>query len=138
MPRKTATEKQPVGHPPIFRTASDLHDAAEAYFLKVKDDGDPPTLSGIALELGYCDRQSLYDQAKRGDEFSCVIKKIRSRINAFHETRLAGDKPTGSIFFLKCHGGQDFREPAARHLVASKRVDDMTEEELVAFLGDGK
>lgn len=140
---KRKATRSVMGRPPKYETADDLEQAVDAYFLSLKQEGDdgtwqfmrPPTLNGIALHLGFYDRNGMYDQINRGDDFSSVIKKVRSTINSFHEERLASQSPTGSIFFLKCRD-PEFREPAAKHMIATKRVEDMNEDELVVFLGD--
>ncbi len=117
------------GRPPAFKSANELSKRINAYFdaetgcfpIKDKDTGEflhdkhgkimfevmPPTVSGLALFLGFCDRQSLYDYKSR-PEFSCIIKKAVLQIERFHEGRCATDgKPVGSIFWLKNHKWKD-------------------------------
>lgn len=90
------------GAPPKYKTAADLERAVEKYF----DGNDAvPTVAGLALALGFCDRSSMYNQKDRGDDFSHVIKKAMMRIESFHEMALSGRNPTGHIFWLKNHGG---------------------------------
>lgn len=64
---------------------------------------NPPTVSGLALHLGFLDRQSIYDYAKRNDGFSCTVKKAIMKIEAYAEAHLYMGKPTGAIFWLKNH-----------------------------------
>lgn len=90
-----------VGHPPKYHTARELSQEIEKYF----ETDEIPTLAGLAVFLGFCDRQSLYDQGKRGEEYSCVIKNTRTRLEAFHERGLYGRSPAGHIFWLKNHAG---------------------------------
>jgi hypothetical protein len=71
---------------------------------------NPPTISGLALHLGFMDRQSIYDYAKRNDEFSCTIKKAIMRIEEYAEAHLYMGKPTGAIFWLKNHKWIDKQE----------------------------
>lgn len=80
----------------------------DAYF---KDDKKVFTVCGLALHLGFISRQSFVDYKGYGKEFSDVVKKAITRIEAQHEERLGvSGKPTGSIFWLKNHGWFDKRE----------------------------
>jgi len=110
-----------------YDTAKELEDAIEAYFIKcrpsrqVDDQGNPintpngspiydqhpPTMTGIALALGFKNRISLYEYEKRGVDFAETISRARARIEEFHEAMLARSGCTGSIFFLKNHGWID-------------------------------
>jgi hypothetical protein len=67
-----------------------------ALYIKYK----PPTCSGLALYLGFADRQSLYDY-KKNEKYSCTIKKAISRIVEYAETQLFIGNSTGAIFWLK-------------------------------------
>jgi hypothetical protein len=98
-----------VGRPLIIETPEEMADRVDAYMSECEEAERPPTLSGLALFLGFADRQSLFDYEGR-DEFSCAIKKARAFISRHHEERLSGNNPTGSIFWLKNAGWRDSRE----------------------------
>ena len=68
---------------------------------------EPPTVTGLALYLGFASVQSLEDYAKRGPDFSAVIKRAKLRVQHRYEKNLHGEKPTGSIFALKNMGWKD-------------------------------
>lgn len=69
--------------------------------------GEYPTVTGLTLHLGFADKSTLYDYAKK-EEFSHPIKRALTRIEQFHEFRAAeGDKCTGNIFVLKNFGWFD-------------------------------
>jgi len=70
---------------------------------------DKPTVTGLALFLGFESRQSLYDYQKR-DESSYRVKRAISRIEEVHEQRLYEAQATGSIFWLKNRGWSDKSE----------------------------
>jgi hypothetical protein len=123
-----------VGRPPMYETVEELEKSIDGYFnsLKIYDkDGLPigdktPTTSGLALALGYCDRQSLYDQKDRSHEFSCVIKKAITYIEDFHERNIVeGRQPTGSIFWLKNHKWTDKQELEHSGEIGVTIVDDI-------------
>lgn len=92
--------KRSPGQPAKYTEPATMADKIKRYFDDLKG---PPTMAGLALALGFADRQSLIDYSERSEEFSCVIKNARVRIEAFHEARLATQSPTGSIFWLKNH-----------------------------------
>lgn len=110
-----------------YKTAKDLEVAVEEYISSCKPemlvdrDGNvvrnpngqpvwvrkPPTMTGLALALGFKDRISMYEQEKRGGAFAKVISRAKSLIEEHHEARLSEPGCTGSIFFLKNHGWVD-------------------------------
>ncbi len=111
------------GQPPYYKNAEELKTAIEAYFKSLEhetkaEDGSvtvdivrSPTVAGLAYALGFMDRQSIYDQKDRNEEFSCIIKRAVLYIESYHEGNLTdGKSPTGSIFWLKNHGWTDMQE----------------------------
>lgn len=106
------------GRPPEFKTEEELHDSILEYFEgkgpQYDDDDvfthyDCPTVTGLALYLGFCDRQSLYDYGNK-EEFSCIIKRARTCIENHYENSLNGKSSTGAIFALKNMGWADRTE----------------------------
>lgn len=103
------------GRPPKFNTPEELETQVYKYFEKFtyKDDGDiigkRPTVAGLALELGFESRQSVYDYAEKGD-FSYIIKRALLFFEDYHESCLACPSTTGHIFWLKNHGWKDKTE----------------------------
>ena len=67
---------------------------------------EPPTKSGLALYLGFADRQSLYDYEKKKG-FTCIIKRAKLALSEHHEKGLDKEKCTGHIFWLKCNGAKE-------------------------------
>lgn len=65
-----------------------------------------PTMTGLALYLGFVSRQSMLDYEKK-PEFSGTIKNARLRIEHEYEKQLYMDKCTGAIFALKNFGWKD-------------------------------
>ena len=116
-PRKPLKTKRPVGRPPKFSKPEELERAVLAYFEGLKIDdvrSEPPTLAGLMLHLDFAEYRTLHDYEAK-PEFTQVLKKARLRIISAHERQLFGTGCTGSIFYLKCHGGDMFREQAQRH-----------------------
>ena len=76
---------------------------------------EPPTVTGLALFLGFADKSSLYDYKKK-DEFYHSIKRALMIVENFNERMTAhGDKCTGNIFILKNMGWTDKVEKEVKH-----------------------
>jgi hypothetical protein len=95
----------PAGRPPAYKTAEELQDAIDNYLKTAK----PPTVSGLAYELGFESRQSFYDYEQKS-EFTYTIRKARLFMESHYEGKLQGNNPTGSIFWLKNAGWKDKQE----------------------------
>ena len=113
------------GRPPKYKTAQELEDKILEYFDKgvaIREviTGPPnnrevshirvPTITGLVLYCGFCDRASFYDQEKRSDEFSHTIKNARTRIENEYEEILQTVGGSGAIFALKNFGWKDKTE----------------------------
>lgn len=96
------------GQPPYYSNKDEMQVAIDSYFdsievynLEHPKKPKPPTVTGLALHLGFCSRQSLIDYENRG-EFFDTMKRAKLRIEQFNEERLYGDgQVTGTIFNLK-------------------------------------
>lgn len=99
---------RPVGRPPKYRNAEEIEEKIEAYFQECEgtpllDDAGsvqtdrygapiiigrkPPTMTGLALALGFSSRQSLLNyQGKK--QFVDTITRAKSFIEAYAEERL--------------------------------------------------
>lgn len=96
-----------MGRPRMYETEEELDEAIEKYFrcLKVADGSlITPTMSGLAIDLGFSSRQSLNDYEK-DERFSYLIKRARLRIENIWEQMLTKQSCTGAIFWLKNHAG---------------------------------
>lgn len=111
----------PAGRPPKYKTPEELQKKIDQYFeeevgtevISSADGKDqkvipkPPTVSGMALYLGFMNRNSMYDYGDRG-EFSGTIKRAIARVAAYAEKAiLNGTGGAGAIFWLKNHGWKD-------------------------------
>lgn len=121
------------GRPPKYKTAKELIKKCDEYFtyiegeshtekvkLRDKETGrieevehevwdrhpEPPTVTGLALFLGFASKQSLYDYNSKED-FSYPIKRSLMLVENYHEKALGDKNPTGHIFALKNKGWSD-------------------------------
>ena len=95
------------GRPPTFETVEAFAVKASDYFTNT--DQSKWTITGLALHLGFCDRQSLYDYQKK-EEFSGIVKYCRTMVEMGYEMKLSGASVTGAIFALKNMGWKDKSE----------------------------
>lgn len=118
----TVSKNKYVGRPPKFRTKEEIQVKIDAYFKECEGelllDGNgnpvctpktglvyikqpkPPTVTGLALALGFASRQSLMEyQGKK--EFADTIIRAKSRIEEYAEARLFDrDGVNGAKFSL--------------------------------------
>ena len=116
------------GRPAVFKTPAEMLEKVYAYFHKQAAEEKPPTIAGLALFLGFCDRRSLFDYETRGEGFSYVIKKARTIVEEWHETMLAeGKANSGNIFWLKNHGWTDEIKSEVKTTVVIKSAKELKE-----------
>lgn len=135
-----------LGRPRLFKTDEDLKKKVEEYFDYIQgekewetgsdDNGDPsdkevwkrrpepPTITGLALFLGFESRQSIHDYEKNGD-FSYTVKRARLGVEHYYEKYLtSGESPTGAIFALKNFGWTDRTE--LDHTTKGDKIESVT------------
>lgn len=110
------------GRPPKYATPEELQQKITEYFEHIDksneeaittgnlSDYELPTISGLLLFCGFSHLQQFFDQEKRSDEFSDVVKRAKAVVMKIHEKRLGSTTPTGSIFWLKNFGWKDTQQ----------------------------
>ena len=112
---------EPVGRPRMYKTPEAMQKKISEYFkdcpdrrtiyLKDTEREVPcPTITGLALFLGFCDRHSMYAYETNMPEFSNTIKRARAFMERIYETYLLQGNCTGAIFALKNFGWVDKSE----------------------------
>lgn len=112
----------PMGKPPMYKTVDEIEEKIEKYFENCKGypltdskgkqifnkfgspvfvDVHPPTITGLALALGFASRQALLNyQAK--PEFNDTITRAKARVEQYAEERLFDrDGSNGAQFSLR-------------------------------------
>jgi len=109
------------GRPPFYNSPDDIQAKIDEYFaggmrtktMFTKDgvsyDVPVPTITGLALFLGFESRQSFYEYEEK-PEFTYTIKKARTFIEREYEELLQTGNVTGAIFALKNMGWKDKSE----------------------------
>lgn len=115
-----------VGAPRKYKSVKAMQDAIDAYFddckgkpyigedgspvrdkygLLVIIDAHPPTVTGLALALGFTGRQALLDYQAR-PEFTDTVTRAKARCEEYAESRLYDkDGANGAKFSLGCNFG---------------------------------
>jgi len=118
-----------MGRNAMFNTPEDAEVLIEKYFesLEYEDENEmkrtaPATITGLAMALGFCSRQSMYDYEKKA-LFTYTIKTARLRVENSYEQHLFGKSAGGAIFGLKNMGWSDKQEIDTIHkFVGSPRI----------------
>lgn len=95
------------GRPSKYNTEKELQKAIDNYWSTLDD--SKPTITGLALSLGFESRQSFYKYELDG-EFCYTIKRARLQIECIYEQNLHSNNATNSIFALKNFGWTDKSE----------------------------
>ena len=99
-----------MARPPKFSSPEEFQKVADDYFAACVAKEEVPTVNGLALALDLT-RETLLRYAEK-PEFSDTVKRVRTRLEAAWEQRLAGNSVAGAIFWLKNQGWSDKTEQA--------------------------
>jgi len=95
---------------PVMITIEEFEAKALAYYERCKDEKEPMTITGLAIGLGFCSRQSIYDYGKRPD-YKEVVGRATMMVEHGYELQVArGRGDGGIIFILKNMGWSDKQE----------------------------
>jgi len=95
-----------MARPRIYNDENELQEEIIKYFEQTTENKERPTVTGLALFLGFASKQSLYDYEKN-DKFSYPIKRALTMIECELEKRLENQSVSGIIFALKNMGWTD-------------------------------
>lgn len=135
------------GVPPMYNDPQEMCEKINEYFdslliEKEDENGEKyvafsinPTITGVALYLGFSSRQSLYDYGQK-DDFSYIIKRLRLVIESSYEEMLHTKTSTGAIFALKNMGWKDKIETESVNLNYSTEVSKKEAKEISEALED--
>nr|DAR89978.1 MAG TPA: DNA packaging protein gp3 [Caudoviricetes sp.] len=140
-------KKKTVGAPPKYKTAAEMQEKIDTYFADcegelLQDENGPvldkfgneiylhqrpPTVTGLALALGFASRQALLNYQGR-KEFNDTITRAKARCEQYAEERLYDrDGTHGAQFSLRANFGWNDKpkeQPAA--LEEETPVDDLS------------
>lgn len=98
------------GRPARIDTPDDFLDLACGFFEECEENGQRPTVTGLALALGYCGRKGLDEAAAaRGGVLRDAVKRAKAVVAMWREGQLGsgGGRDNGHIFVLKNMGWRD-------------------------------
>ena len=94
----------------------------------------PPTVTGLALWLGFKTRQSLLDYQSRNNAFNDVLTRAKSRCEEYAERRLYDRDGVNGAKFSLMNNFKGWREkPAEDNTAALDKLDEV----LAKIGGDG-
>jgi len=93
------------GKPPIWSDPKKFDERVREYFEYIKGvekerDPEPPTITGLALFMGFSTKTTLYEYAKK-KEYANSIKRGLMLVEQNYEFTLFAKQSTGAIFALK-------------------------------------
>ena len=106
---------RPNGRPPKFKSATELHDAIVKYFQYCKAERELPNKAGLCVSL-IISRDTYSEYRKK---FPDTIKDADATIENAWVQRLAGNSPTGAIFYLKNAFSADYRDRTETDLTSA-------------------
>ena len=88
-----------MGRPRKYKTPELLQEAIDKYFDNIAQGKQPPTMTGLALELGFSSRKDFLRYVDKDIKYSHAIKKARARVEKHLEESLLGSKQVAGIIF---------------------------------------
>jgi hypothetical protein len=85
---------------PKFASAVRLSNLIMQYFERIKTESEPPTISGLALHLGFHSLKQV-EQYEATGKYAWLIQNGRLRIIAEYEKKLLNGPSSGAIYALK-------------------------------------
>lgn len=136
------------GHPPIYKSADEMQIKIDEYFESRKGepltnaDGElqfskfgemiyvrpsrPPTITGLALYLGFAGRQALINYQNRSQDFKDTILRAKSRVEEYAEERLYDrDGQRGAEFNLRVNFGWRIETEDDEKTEPTRIIDDV-------------
>lgn len=123
---KNRLRKEGGGRKLDYPTPEKLKKAIDGYLVDCKASGDPLTITGLTLSLGFSSRQSLYNYAEKIG-YEDVVNLGRLHVEHAYEIKLHGNYVTGPIFALKNMGWKDTQHQEIQQ--ENKTISDTPETE---------
>lgn len=125
------------GRPPEYESADEMLDKISKYFEYIDSSEEKPTITGLALFMGFESRQSVYAYAKKKD-FSYIIKRSQLIIQNWYELHLTDRNVAGIIFALKNMGWSDkyeFDNKSSDGTMSPNKIDlsKLSDKELIIY-----
>lgn len=137
------SEEKKAGRPPMYNTAEEMQEIIDSYFEECKgdflrdDDGKicrdkygvpiiinqkPPTITGLALALGFTSRQALLNYQEK-EEFVDTVTRAKSRVECYAEERLFDKEGTNGAKFSLANNFNGWKE--RQDINVSGKLEDL-------------
>lgn len=105
------------GRPPHYNTHDELWNKAVEYFESVTTTSGiiRGTITGVTNHVGFASRSSWDDYAKRSEEFSYTVSKIKMIVVEWYERNLHGYNWAGSAFALRNMDSGNWKDEVTQH-----------------------
>ena len=134
------SEKHPGGRPPMYTSVEEIREKIDNYFEECKgeilydDDGKPfidkygnvirvgvkpPTVTGLALALGFNSRQSLLNYEDK-EEFMDTITRAKAKVEQYAEERLFDKDGANGAKFSLANNFKGWKEKQDINMTVSK------------------
>lgn len=122
------------GRPPKFKTPKELEEVIELYIEDCKPLKMPNKAGFCVFSRIHRDTYVEY-KGNKDKEFSDAIKRFEAVVEEAWVQRLAGNSPTGAIFYLKNAFSQDFRDKVETDITSGgEKITTFTAEEKALLL----
>jgi hypothetical protein len=142
------TEKNKGGRPLKYKTAEELQAAIDKYFIDCQGEpylnldgtpmlnkygevvmkhSEPPTITGLALALGFNSRQSLLNYEEKS-EFMDTITRAKARVEKYAESRLFDKDGANGAKFSLANNFKAWKEKQEVELTGNVIKVEITEE----------
>lgn len=140
-------EKHAGGRPPKYKSRKEIETKIEAYFAEceghiAKNENNepildkygqpvvvnkkPPTITGLALALGFTSRQALLNYEAK-DEFVDTILRAKARVEQYTEERLFDKEGANGAKFSLSNNFEGWKERKEIDATVHKKLEDMLE-----------
>lgn len=110
------------GQPPKYATPEALQKKIDEIIAKYEKDGYNINMTLLTAELGFGGRTSIYDYMNRNEQFSNIIKNVKTKIAGLKIMKAESNElnATMAIFDLKCN--HNFNDKASQENEKSVNV----------------
>lgn len=98
----------PVGHPPIWKTANELEEKLKGFWAYCKENDDIPDIEALACYLEI-DRSTIRDY-ERKEEFAPTIKRVKTRIAKVKKQLAMKGKINPAVFCFDFKNNHDYTD----------------------------
>ena len=96
------------GRPRLYETPEQFNEGVDAYYRAVMvTPGEPLTLTGLCLHMGFSGRQAMFGYAAY-EGFENAVARARSLIEYGYEKCVLNDRNGAAARLLACIGGDEF------------------------------